>query len=288
MSRRIPVVPRHAGLPALAAAAALLLGLLGPAAGLPGPDHPRLRLGLAGAWPPVIPLPDWTVTVATLNLAHGGNAADGAGLEAAARLLERAGAEVAGLQEVDRGLARSGGVDQAAWLARRLGVDGAFGPALRRGRGAYGNALLSRWPVLAARSVPLPGEGEPRAALDARLATPAGPVRVLVTHLGLDVPARRRQAEALAGLLAADPGVPTLLLGDFNADPDAPELAPIAARLRRLSAPPTYPAPDPRHRSDGIYVSVHWQPQAVWVDPEPVSDHRALLARLGLVAGTGP
>lgn len=278
-----------AGIPlpraAWAAAGALLLWLLGTAGDRPGAE-PRLRPGPAWAWSPWLGPPGWGATVVTLNLAHGAWAGVG-GLEAVARALERAGADLVGLQEVDRGLRRSGGLDQAAWLARRLGLDGAFAPALRRDGGEYGNALLSRWPVLGIEAVPLPGEGEPRAALVARVGLPPGPVRVVVTHLGLSAAAREAQAAALAAWLAREPDAPTVLLGDLNAEPEAPELRPLAAALRPLASPPTFPAWDPRHRSDAILVSGHWRADAVWVDPQPVSDHLALLARLVPRAGPG-
>lgn len=126
----------------------------------------------------------------------------------------------------------------------------------------------------------LPGRGKPCAALVATVATPAGPVRVVVTHLGLMPEARARQAGALADLLAADPRVPTLLLADLNAEPEALELRPLSGLLRPLASPPTFPASGPYRRPDAVYASAHWAPVAVWVDPEPVSDHLALLARL--------
>src|SRR5690242_7403196 len=67
--------------------------------------------------------------------------------------------------------ARSEDVDQPLLLSRALDMQLAWGPAIEKPRGArqpdqeYGNALLSRLPVLISDVHPLPGDGEPRSAL---------------------------------------------------------------------------------------------------------------------------
>ena len=72
--------------------------------------------------------------VATFNMLHGMDLAtgDGSDLEATAAVIEGLGADVVALQEVDRGLPRSGGVDQVAHLCAVLGPgwEGVFAPAL--------------------------------------------------------------------------------------------------------------------------------------------------------------
>ena len=153
-----------------------------------------------------------------------------------------------GLQEVDRGLARSDGIDQTAWLADALGYEGVFGPALRGnpdrewdevpadGLAAddpgYGVALLSRVGLDDAIRTRLPHGGpgrrepgaspsnpgldrEPRVALSA---TVDGGIRVSTTHLSYlpwrALPQLGRAMEAAAdGSGGAQPGV---FLGDLN------------------------------------------------------------------------
>lgn len=117
--------------------------------------------------------------VATLNCLHGVDVgaatrpapAGASDLEALARSLERMDADVIALQEVDRHLRRSGGVDQSGWLARRLSMEHVFAPALLGdpdgtwtaapardpGGPSYGVALLSRHPILASYRLRLPG-----------------------------------------------------------------------------------------------------------------------------------
>ncbi len=87
----------------------------------------------------------------------------------------------------------------------------------RRIAGEYGQLLLSRFPIRRQIKVDLSVAGrEPRRAIDARIDLPDGPLRAICTHLGLAGPERRFQVGELCGLVAADPEVDTLLLGDIN------------------------------------------------------------------------
>ena len=104
--------------------------------------------------------------VATFNLLHGLDVRSRQiDLDAAAEAIDKLDADVVAVQEVDRGLGRSGELDQVAELAARLGRTGVFAPALLgdptlrwiRGPGAdpdpggpaYGIGLLSRLPLTA-------------------------------------------------------------------------------------------------------------------------------------------
>src|SRR4029453_2834154 len=90
-------------------------------------------------------------------------------LEGLAREIEASGAEVVGLQEVSRGWYVNGSTDMLAWLPRRRGrPPPPFAGAPDR---IWGNAVLSRYPILSAEVTPLPREGVPlrRSALEAEL-----------------------------------------------------------------------------------------------------------------------
>ncbi|NIP83601.1 MAG: endonuclease, partial [Gemmatimonadetes bacterium] len=65
-------------------------------------------------------------------------------------------ADVITLQEVDRGVGRTGGVDQAARLGELLGMRAHFGGFMPYQGGEYGMAVLTRLPVLAVTNLRLP------------------------------------------------------------------------------------------------------------------------------------
>ena len=102
-----------------------------------------------------------------------------------------------------------------------------------------GLGVLSRWPVAARVSVPLPDGGEPpeyRLGLAVDIRTPAGRLRVCTTHLNWRLDHGHVRQAQLRALLAAvvEPGVPLVLCGDLNAPPDADEVRMLTGR----TAPP--------------------------------------------------
>jgi len=110
--------------------------------------------------------------------------------------------DIALLQEVDQGVPRSRELDLAREIARGLGYrHWAIGHNVTLRKGRYGNATLSRWPILR---------------------TPAGQTRrieVFNLHLGLSARERQRQVELLTHsreLAALPQGVPCLVGGDYN------------------------------------------------------------------------
>ena len=162
------------------------------------------------------------------------------GLEAIARVVAAFDADVVALQEVDRNTNRSGRTDQTEWLRERLGyVAGEFGAATPwAGGGYYGLALLSRFEIHAVAVeqlwVPPVGEApesetEPRVVLAARMFWAGRDVCVANLHLGLSRAQRQVQTEQLVRFMEGFASeAPTLVAGDFNANPDAPEMVVVS------------------------------------------------------------
>src|SRR5215469_11464837 len=134
-----------------------------------------------------------TVTVMSFNIHHGQGTDGVVDLERIARVIRASGADIAGLQEVDRNFAeRSNWTDQAAELAGLLDWHVAYGanidlspPAPSRPRIQFGNAVLSRYPIARWENTLLfrsPGE-EQRGLLHAEVDVPGLPLHVYVTHL---------------------------------------------------------------------------------------------------------
>jgi len=125
------------------------------------------------------------------------------------------------LQEVDCVLARSGNVDQAVKLGRITNMEARFGMAMRLHGGEYGNAVLSRFPIVRAENHALPhSEGrEPRTALVCWVAPAPGiEVAFARTHLDYleDPTDRLMQAREIDHWLSGREE-PAVLAGDFNA-----------------------------------------------------------------------
>ncbi len=133
--------------------------------------------------------------------------------------------DVAVLQEVDEGCPRSGCDRQVDLLGDVLGLPHrAWGPNVTLTRGWYGNATLSRWPILQRHNVSLRfGPKKPRGALVTDIVAEENGhhlrVHVVNLHLGLSGVERRWQAHrlltspALAHLTRASRLV---VAGDFN------------------------------------------------------------------------
>jgi endonuclease/exonuclease/phosphatase family metal-dependent hydrolase len=236
-----------------------------------------------------------SLVVMSYNIHHGQGSDGVFDLARIAQLILDAEPDLVALQEVDVRTRRASGVDQAAELARLTGMHVAFARAIRYSGGEYGDAVLSRYPILkvdrlALRAQP---EHEARVAVVALLSLPKSgrKIRFVSTHLDhtKDPADRIAQANQLLELLGSEPSskLPTLLVGDLNAQPDS---TPIDRLLTRFdSAAPlgtfTFPADQPDIQIDWILMSAQhgWQVSEIRVVPEVVaSDHRPLWARLAL------
>ncbi len=202
--------------------------------------------------------------VVTYN-AHGCIGVDGArSVERIADVLRACDADVIGLQEIDVGRARSGGMDQAEAIAVRLGMNHVFGAALDDGRGQYGNAILSRHPMEHVRTEKLPtwrAVSEPRCFVHARIDAPELALDVLVTHFGLGPIERMGQARRVVDELERA-STCTVLLGDLNCGRGSIAYRRVGKVLRdaQQTADParvraTYPSWRPMLRIDHVFVA---------------------------------
>jgi endonuclease/exonuclease/phosphatase family metal-dependent hydrolase len=102
-------------------------------------------------------------------------------------------------------------------FGQALGYTVIPGPTLLHGTGHYGNAVLTRLPVMELKRIDLSvGRREPRGAVDVVLATADTHVRVLATHLGLAPGERRKQMRQVLAHLDQGPYLTTVLMGDLN------------------------------------------------------------------------
>lgn len=207
--------------------------------------------------------------------------------------------DVVALQELDVGRLRSGGVDQAGAIARRLGFDHVhFHPALQQGDELYGDAILTRAASRLVRAGALPAQAawrktETRGAV--WIALEQGALQVVNTHFGLGRRERRLQAAALLGaewLGRTELAAPLVLLGDFNSMPGGRVHQAFCGRLRDANAGggATFPTFRPILRIDHIFVSPSLRIIGSRVHRSALariaSDHYPLHADLILPGGT--
>jgi endonuclease/exonuclease/phosphatase family metal-dependent hydrolase len=198
-------------------------------------------------------------------------------LDRIAQVIAEMSPDVVGLQEVIRETG-SPRADQAAYLAARLGMELVMGVTRSHGNGSYGNAVLTRLPVLGAEGFDLSrGRREPRGCLRVDLEVGGRTLHVFNCHFGLGIRERRAQVDLLAGFIRGSARLngPRILMGDFNEWHPGPvtrglkrEFSSPMKRMRR-----THPALFPLFRLDRIY----WDAE---LEGETFHAHRSRLARL--------
>jgi endonuclease/exonuclease/phosphatase family metal-dependent hydrolase len=235
-----------------------------------------------------------TWRVVSYNIRHGRGMDDRVDLERTARVLRRLDADIIALQEVDAGVARSGGEDQAELLADRLGMHHAFGSFMDYQGGRYGMAILARPSIRKADPVRLTEGNEPRVALAVEIVQPDGGVLTIVNvHFDWvrDDGFRFAQAREVVRFLH-DLSGPWILAGDFNDQPGSRTLNLFHETAREAVKPRerrfTFSSMDPRREIDFVFVSPahEWSVGRVEVvDETMASDHLPMVAELVLPAG---
>lgn len=136
-------------------------------------------------------------------------------------------ADIVGLQEVHRGTWQARFADQAQILADLTGMKVVFGPSFDTLGGEFGNAILTRGEIVDSDVTKLPGLGEPRTLLRARIRIDDRTVDFYVTHLAawgwMFRDSRRAQVDCVRRSLERS-SVPPIVVGDFNATPEKPEM----------------------------------------------------------------
>jgi endonuclease/exonuclease/phosphatase family metal-dependent hydrolase len=145
-------------------------------------------------------------------------------------ILREEAPDIVGLQEVIT-TPHGDALDQGKAIADGLGYEVAFGKSHGNGF-SFGNGVLARWPIIRTENHPLPGgeDTEPRSLLCTEIDAPCGRVPFFVTHLAWrfhEGAVRQGQVVAVAEKVAAwspPASPPPILVGDFNADPEADEI----------------------------------------------------------------
>jgi len=201
-------------------------------------------------------------------------------------LIRKHAPDIVALQEVD---SRPDWGREAAFdvLAEALGPYSAAAKAIAAPDGDYGHMLISRWPLAEVVQHDLSVEKrEPRRAIQAAVATPFGPLRLITAHLGL-FPAERRHQAAILARTAGAAAEPLVVAGDFN---DWRRRGPVTSALSRVmpgrTEIATFPAKLPLGKLDRIYCRPAGILLASWTDrsAREASDHLPLIAEIAVTS----
>jgi len=212
------------------------------------------------------------VRLATYNL-HSGKGIDGRFKpERGSAVMAELEADVIALQEYVSLVAE---FDLREHLIRATGFHLIAMPTMKFGVGDFGNAVLSRWPILDATEHTLSvGRYEPRGALEVLIGRDRPELRVIATHLGLRAAERRDQLARLLEIVRRDRSIPTALAGDFNITRGrSPALRGCHDHFGHSDAPRTFPSIAPVLPLDRIWVT----PCSMLISVEA---HRSRLARV--------
>ena len=213
---------------------------------------------------------------------------------AVAEVIREYGADIVGLNEMRGAGEHPEYTAQTETLAEALGFYHYFAKAIDvKGNNPYGNALLSRYPIISAETVKIPDPSprrfsnvyyETRCILKAKIDTPSGVITILVTHFGLNADEAENAASTALKCLESER---CILMGDFNLRPESPILEPIRQRLfdtaelfdgERLS----FPSDKPDRKIDYIFTGRDIKVLSADIPAVVASDHRPHTAEIEL------
>ena len=201
--------------------------------------------------------------------------------------------DLVALQEVDKNTTRTGKVNQDIELANLTKMNSVFGSNITFQGGQYGNAILSKFPIIKNKNFLLPNvdSGEQRGLLRSQIQI-SNKENVLFFSTHLDHrrsdTERLASAEAINQIISLNNKSPAILAGDFNDVPESPTLKELGKLWLRTNKKilKTIPASKPSRQIDYIFV----QPKERWkiiesqvLDEDIASDHRAIFSIIELI-----
>jgi endonuclease/exonuclease/phosphatase family metal-dependent hydrolase len=229
--------------------------------------------------------------VMTYNIQYGNE-----GIDSVIAVINAEKPDIVGLQELDvHWSERSKFVNQIELLAKGTGMQYRFAPIYQmpgtdpsKPPREFGVGILSRYPITAFTNHMItrlstqeenPVPGKKPGFLDAMLDVKGTKVHVYDVHLDYrrDPQVRAMQVADMLQIIGDLKG-PTLMFGDMNAHPDAPELAPLFQKFHDTwpaSNGPglTMPAKSPTGKIDFVLMSDGFRVQGARVPQVYASDH---------------
>ncbi len=214
----------------------------------------------------------------------------------AGKVIQKYSPDIIGLNEI-RGLGKVEQffTDQAQTLAQMLGYHFYFAKAIDFDWGGpYGNALLSRFPILSADTFKIEDPivqdedeyYETRCILKAKLDIP-GELNVYVSHYGLANSEKLNAVKKTVELIKNETGN-FLFMGDLNMQPNDEKLAPLFQLMQDTANVSndlllSFPSDAPDRKIDYIFASKNIKVVSAQVPAETTSDHRPYLAEIRIL-----
>ena len=228
--------------------------------------------------------------IMTYNICSGKNMARERDLEFSASVIREVQPDFVTLNEVRSHTEDVGPINQALELGRLTGYYPVFGKSIDVLGGDYGNALLTRLPLISHEVVHIPdpareGKGfyEHRTVLKCVLMAGDKKITVMCTHFGLMPGEQVNAVDTILKLICEADG-PVLVMGDLNLQPDAPVLAPLMKALHNAeSLNPgllTFPSDKPEIKIDYILHTGDIKACSLETMDTQCSDHRPLIAEI--------
>lgn len=255
--------------------------------------------------------PRTSIKVMSFNIAHGSGMNGILDLEKTAQVIEDSGAEIVGLQELDRFFSdRSAYIDQVEFLSKRLGMYAAFGASIDQEpeesgmpRKQYGNAVFSKYPIkyqethLLTQVIDPFGNNEQRSVLETIIEVNGTYISFYNTHLALKDEELKVSLDELLQI-AGKNQFPKIITGDFNAPPTHIYMLKMEQDFNDVflhqgkNEAYTYPSPyeneetgeklKPVTRIDYIFADGHFSIGNAELITTSVSDHLPITAELVL------
>jgi len=225
----------------------------------------------------------------TYNICSGNNLQRDRNLAYAAEIINLVQPDIVTVNEVCKNTAYAP-QHQADVLGSLTGYYPIFGRSIDIAGGEYGNAFLTRRPLMEYEVIHIPDRTseernyyEHRTLLRAVIDVGGRKVTVLSTHFGLAKVEQESAVETALAVLERETN-PVILMGDLNMEPDDPILQPLLKVLNDTAEGAdfikTFPSDEPRIKIDYILHSDEFRTVALSSMNTQNSDHRPLFAEL--------
>ena len=168
----------------------------------------------------------FTLRIMTYNIYHGETTDGRVDMDIFASIINEMKPDLVALQEVDKNVQRTGVIDITKELSDRTGLKGYFVKHRDFQGGEYGNAILSRFPVVDIDAIAGYRSGENGITIPfTRIRLAKGTEIVFnCTHLSTKFEDRARQARQLLDYYLSSDREPMIITGDLNAEPHHDEI----------------------------------------------------------------